>query len=66
MSKSTEPRVQTLSSAQMRQHLAIFPRCEYLCPHNIKLAEEGTPQCFCPSYYDDDGTLQDCECGECK
>ena len=23
-------------------------------------------QCFCPSYIDDDGNLQDCKCNKCK
>lgn len=22
-------------------------------------------QCFCQSYFDDDGVLQDCTCGKC-
>lgn len=25
-----------------------------------------TEQYLCPSYFDDDGILQDCSCGKCK
>ena len=26
---------------------------------------QKTEQCFCKSFYDDDGILQDCTCGKC-
>jgi hypothetical protein len=31
---------------------------------NIKSFRK-TEQCFCKSYYDDNGDLQDCTCGKC-
>lgn len=58
--------VNTLSQKMMRQHLEVFPNCEWLCSHRLELADEATPQYKCPSYYDDDGKLQDCTCGGCR
>ena len=32
---------------------------------NVCNGKEDMPQCFCRSYYDDEGKLQDCTCGKC-
>lgn len=32
---------------------------------NVCNGKEKIPQCFCKSYYDDEGILQDCTCGKC-
>lgn len=55
-----------LSLKMIKDHLRVFPKCELICPHNLKLASENTPQYLCQSYYDDDGILQDCTCRKCK
>jgi hypothetical protein len=32
---------------------------------NVCNVKEKVEQCFCKSYYDDDGVLMDCTCGKC-
>jgi len=32
----------------------------------MKMKQQPIDQCFCQSYYNDDGILQDCTCGKCK
>ena len=54
-----------LSKKMLEEHLRVFPNCEWICPHRIELADTKTEQYACPSYYDDDGHLQDCLCGKC-
>lgn len=55
-----------VSLKMLIEHLEIFPSCKYIEAHDVRLVDEDSEQYKCQSYYDEDGHIQDCSCGECR